>query len=227
MGQIDDKGFTIKEDGTIVRNPNLDKLKGKLSGGNGNGNGNPGSGGKGKWGWLALLVIACVIVGGIIMNNYDNSDNYYPSDTESVGSEFSADTTDIEPSGVVEEEVESQDYEEGNVDDGEYIVDGIVYAYEEPSINDIDVWKDEYASNCSQLIEEMDYDYDIPEEMLEDHPCLVYLILVSRSLKDGDEKQNWFNMYKLMNDDQIYELYSILYREKYKLAKIEASMKKR
>lgn len=63
--------------------------------------------------------------------------------------------------------------------------------------------------------------------MIDDDPCLVYLILRSRSLSDTKEKQDWFNLYSLMNQEQIMKLYSILYRETHKLADIEDRYQKR
>jgi hypothetical protein len=58
-------------------------------------------------------------------------------------------------------------------------------------------------------------------EFLEKYPDVVSLILNSISLKNGEEKQEWFNMSSFMNEEQINELRSILTREKEKLAEIE------
>ena len=61
------------------------------------------------------------------------------------------------------------------------------------------------------------YTYNIPDEMLATDPCLVYLVLTSESLENKDERQEWFDMYDLMNKDEITNLYDILYRERNKL----------
>ena len=41
------------------------------------------------------------------------------------------------------------------------------------------------------------------------------------SLENSEEKQNWFDMFYYMNNEQINELKDILTREKEKLAEIE------
>ena len=63
--------------------------------------------------------------------------------------------------------------------------------------------------------------YSIPVEFLERYPDVVSLILNSMSLENSEERQKWFDMYYLMNDNQINELKDILTREKEKLAEIE------
>ena len=64
--------------------------------------------------------------------------------------------------------------------------------------------------------------YNIPDDMLQDNADLVVLVLESRSISDQKEKQSWFDLYPLMNQDQIDKLRDILTREKEKLAEIEA-----
>jgi hypothetical protein len=63
--------------------------------------------------------------------------------------------------------------------------------------------------------------FSIPEEMLKQQSDLVILILESKSLSDTKEKQSWFDLYSLMNQEQIDKLREILTREKEKLAEIE------
>jgi hypothetical protein len=58
--------------------------------------------------------------------------------------------------------------------------------------------------------------------MLENNPDLVVLVLESKSISDQKEKQSWFDLYSLMNQEQIDKLRDILTREKEKLAEIEA-----
>ncbi|MDR0369054.1 MAG: hypothetical protein LBH96_00520 [Candidatus Peribacteria bacterium] len=64
-------------------------------------------------------------------------------------------------------------------------------------------------------------DFSIPEEMLKQYSDLVVLILESKSLSDSKEKQSWFDLYSLMNQEQIEKLREILTREKEKLEEIE------
>jgi membrane-bound lytic murein transglycosylase B len=64
--------------------------------------------------------------------------------------------------------------------------------------------------------------YNIPDDMLEENADLVVLVLESKSISDQKEKQSWFDLYSLMNQEQIDKLRDILTREKEKLAEIEA-----
>ena len=64
--------------------------------------------------------------------------------------------------------------------------------------------------------------YDIPDDMLKTNPDLVVLVLESKSISEQKEKQSWFDLYSLMNQEQIDKLRDILTREKQKLAEIEA-----
>ena len=64
--------------------------------------------------------------------------------------------------------------------------------------------------------------YNIPDNMLEDNADLVVLILESKSISEPKEKESWFDLYSLMNQEQIDKLRDILTREKQKLAEIEA-----
>ena len=64
--------------------------------------------------------------------------------------------------------------------------------------------------------------YNIPNDMLENNTDLVVLVLESKSISEPKEKQSWFDLYSLMNQDQIDKLRDILTREKQKLAEIEA-----
>ena len=64
--------------------------------------------------------------------------------------------------------------------------------------------------------------YNIPDDMIVSNPDLVVLVLESKSISDHKEKQSWFDLYPLMNPEQIDKLRDILTREKEKLAEIEA-----
>lgn len=63
--------------------------------------------------------------------------------------------------------------------------------------------------------------FTIPIEFIEQMPELITLVLNSRSMDKAEEKQSWFNLLPLMNDEQIAKLNDILTREKQKLAEIE------
>ena len=65
-------------------------------------------------------------------------------------------------------------------------------------------------------------EYSIPNDMLKNNTDLVVLVLESKSINDPKEKQSWFDLYALMNQEQIDKLRDILTREKEKLAEIEA-----
>lgn len=63
--------------------------------------------------------------------------------------------------------------------------------------------------------------YTIPDQFIEKKSGLIVLVLQSRSIGNVEEKQNWFNLFPLMNDEQIAKLEDILTREKGKLDEIE------
>ena len=65
-------------------------------------------------------------------------------------------------------------------------------------------------------------DYSIPDDMIEFNSDLVVLVMESKSISEAKEKQSWFDLYPLMNQEQIDKLRDILTREKEKLAEIEA-----
>lgn len=64
--------------------------------------------------------------------------------------------------------------------------------------------------------------YNIPNDMIEINWDLVVLVLESKSINEPKEKQSRFDLYSLMNQEQIDKLRDILTREKQKLAEIEA-----
>ena len=69
--------------------------------------------------------------------------------------------------------------------------------------------------------------YNIPDDMLQTNADLVVLVLESKSITEQKEKQSWFDLYPLMNQEQIDKLRDILTREKEKLAEIEAKYQAR
>lgn len=60
----------------------------------------------------------------------------------------------------------------------------------------------------------------IDEQSLQKYSDLIMLILHSKSLSDVTEKQNWFNLLTIMNEEQVAKLYEILTKEKQKLEEI-------
>lgn len=71
-------------------------------------------------------------------------------------------------------------------------------------------------------LREVVLNYDVPSDMIENNWDLVVLVLESKSISEQKEKQSWFDLYSLMNQEQIDKLRDILTREKEKLAEIEA-----
>lgn len=63
--------------------------------------------------------------------------------------------------------------------------------------------------------------YEIAEEFMIQMPDLIELVLRSKSIDKPEDKQWWFSLLPLMNDDQIARLREILTKEKVKLAEIE------
>jgi len=60
----------------------------------------------------------------------------------------------------------------------------------------------------------------IPEKFVQSDPELVELILISESMNDG-EKQYWFNLTEVMNEEQTEKLRDILTRERDELDRID------
>jgi BMFP domain-containing protein YqiC len=63
--------------------------------------------------------------------------------------------------------------------------------------------------------------FQIAENLLDKIPDIIELVLRSRSMDKDSDKQSWFNLLPLMNQEQIDKLKDILVREKQKLAEIE------
>ena len=78
------------------------------------------------------------------------------------------------------------------------------------------------AQYLPQHLQAIALNYSIPDDMLQTNADLVVLVLESKSISEQKEKQSWFDLYPLMNQDQINKLRDILTREKQKLAEIEA-----
>lgn len=73
----------------------------------------------------------------------------------------------------------------------------------------------------SEDVWELAVKFDIPDEFIIDMPDLIDMVLRSKSIDTAEEKQNWFSLLPLMNDDQILKLRAILEKEKVKLQEIE------
>ena len=65
--------------------------------------------------------------------------------------------------------------------------------------------------------------FDIADEVLSQDPVLIQLILESKSLAGVDEKQNWFNLLQMMNDEQVAKLEEI--NQKYAQKQAEINQK--
>ncbi|MEI7562816.1 MAG: hypothetical protein WCJ39_03780 [bacterium] len=63
--------------------------------------------------------------------------------------------------------------------------------------------------------------FTIPEQFLQTMPDLVGMILQSKSMDTSEEKQSWFTLFPMMNEEQIGKLRDILTREKQKLQEID------
>lgn len=63
--------------------------------------------------------------------------------------------------------------------------------------------------------------YQIPEDFLESSADLIEMLLRSRAIDKPEDKQSWFSLLPIMNDEQMAKLRDILTREKAKVAEIE------
>lgn len=72
-----------------------------------------------------------------------------------------------------------------------------------------------------QDVQETAKAYSIPVEFIEKMPDIITLILRSQSLSSHEEKQSWFNLLPLMNEQQLAKLNGILTKEQEKLQEIE------
>ena len=63
--------------------------------------------------------------------------------------------------------------------------------------------------------------YSISEHYLSEYPEIIFLVMTSKSLADQKDKQSWFNLMPIMNDEQMDKLYDILTRERLKINSIE------
>ncbi len=81
----------------------------------------------------------------------------------------------------------------------------------------IDLVKQKIPQEFWQVME----NYTIADTFLENIADVIVLILTSKSLDSQQEKQSWFDLFPLMNKEQIDKLRDILIREKQKLEEIE------
>ena len=77
------------------------------------------------------------------------------------------------------------------------------------------------AEKLPQDLHEIAKQFTIPDNFLMERTDLVVLVLRSRSLDKQEEKQSWFNLMPMMNEEQIAKLNDILVRESQKLSEIE------
>ena len=77
MGQVEDKGYSIKEDGTIVRNTKSSKvnqLKDKISNSGNGGNPKHKKEGKHSYTWILLFfIVGIIIVGAVVLSGGEDS----------------------------------------------------------------------------------------------------------------------------------------------------------
>lgn len=69
-------------------------------------------------------------------------------------------------------------------------------------------------------------DFKVPQPLQENDKPLIDLVMRSESMKDS-ERQYWFNLTEVMNEEQVAKLRDILTRERKKLAEIEAKYHKK
>jgi hypothetical protein len=72
-----------------------------------------------------------------------------------------------------------------------------------------------------EALRESAQQFVIADQFLQTLPDLIVLVLNSKSMDTKEEKQSWFNLLPLMNQEQITKLRDILTREKQKLEEIE------
>jgi len=70
-------------------------------------------------------------------------------------------------------------------------------------------------------------EYTIPVDFFTKDVELIDMVLRSRSIDTVEEKQNWFNLLSMMNDEQVTKLRGILVKEKTKLEEIEKKYNKK
>ena len=75
-------------------------------------------------------------------------------------------------------------------------------------------------SKLPQNLWESAQNFTIDDNSLNLHADLIVLILNSRSLADNTEKQNWFNLLTIMDEEQIAKLQEILTLESQEADKI-------
>lgn len=76
-------------------------------------------------------------------------------------------------------------------------------------------------SKLPQEFWEIAKNYTISDNFLETMSDIIVLVLESKSLDTQQEKQSWFDLLPLMNQEQVDKLRDILTREKQKLQEIE------
>lgn len=111
--------------------------------------------------------------------------------------------------------------------DGIYEINGLRFITATPTDGILKDWITDSYNRCAEMIKGKTDRYSVSPSMIENHPCLVYLLLNSASITTEKEKQEWFDLYLLMNSDQIMKLYNILYRESYQLGQMQRKYQKK
>lgn len=75
--------------------------------------------------------------------------------------------------------------------------------------------------NLPEALRTSAMEYVINDESLKNRSDLIVLILNSKSIEGKEEKQSWFSLLPVMDQDQINKLADILHREQAKIQEIE------
>ena len=175
-----------------------------------------------KWiGFSAIIVLICICATALFVNQSIELASK-TQELEIRNQELEEIKTELEIKNMAlkEKEKENDDFVDKLQNWPSYPWDGIEYTSPYPSDSTLFEWRTTYFEQCQEKIRDQESSLHLPEDMRQNHPCLAYLILNSRTMESNEEKQSWFDLYSLMSDEQLNKLYRILYSEKYKLLMI-------
>ncbi len=161
---------------------------------------------------ILLFIVSAVIIGVVIYNSRDEEAVAPPIDYI----DYLAEIEEVKTEEVKKEREEvKKEIEEVKKEE---FVELVEEEEEERIIEDDNnnVYKSDEEIYLKALNE-----YTITNKVIINYPDLIVLIMESKSLKTHQEKQNWFNLLPMMNEEQIDKLYDILRREKQKIQEIE------
>ena len=90
----------------------------------------------------------------------------------------------------------------------------VTFPYKTPLDYQVEEWCRQYESLCRSELPSLMAGYNVPEQMLRDDPCLVWLILKD-SKRSPREKADALSTYDPKNVKDIYQLYKIIISSKY------------